>query len=145
MQVKPGELIPLDGKVVKGLSAVNEAMITGESIPKDKREGDTVFAGTLNENGYLEIEVTKESKNSTFSKIIALVEQAQKAKAPTQEFIDRFAKYYTPLVVVIALIIAVALPLITGEPFVIWLERAITLLVIACPCALVISTPVAIT
>lgn len=145
VQVKPGELIPLDGKVVKGLSAVNEAMITGESIPKDKREGDTVFAGTLNENGYLEIEVTKESKNSTFSKIIALVEQAQKAKAPTQEFIDRFAKYYTPLVVVIALIIAVALPLITGEPFVIWLERAITLLVIACPCALVISTPVAIT
>ncbi|MEK7646271.1 MAG: cation-translocating P-type ATPase [Patescibacteria group bacterium] len=145
VQVKPGELIPLDGKVIKGLSAVNEATITGESIPKDKREGDTVFAGTLNENGYLEIEVTKESKNSTFSKIIALVEQAQKAKAPTQEFIDRFAKYYTPSVVLIALIVAAALPLITGEPFVIWLERAITLLVIACPCALVISTPVAIT
>ena len=145
IQVKPGELIPLDGKIVKGMSAVNEATITGESIPKDKYEGDIVFAGTLNENGYLEIEVTKESKNSTFSKIIALVEQAQKAKAPTQEFIDRFAKYYTPLVVVIAFVIAVAMPFITGEPFAVWLEQAITLLVIACPCALVISTPVAIT
>lgn len=145
VQIKPGELIPLDGKVTKGFSAVNEATITGESIPKDKREGDTVFAGTLNENGYLEIEVTKESKNSTFSKIIALVEQAQKAKAPTQEFIDRFAKYYTPTVVVIAFAIATVLPLVTGDPFLLWLERAIILLVIACPCALVISTPVAIT
>ncbi|MEQ1499873.1 MAG: cation-translocating P-type ATPase [Parcubacteria group bacterium] len=145
VQVKPGELIPLDGKVIKGLSAVNEATITGESIPKDKREGDVVFAGTLNENGYLEIEVTKESKNSTFSKIITLVDQAQKAKASTQEFIDRFARYYTPSVVVIAFTIATVLPLVTGDPFSIWLERAIILLVIACPCALVISTPVAIT
>ncbi len=145
ISVRPGELIPLDGKVKKGLSAVNEATITGESIPKDKREGDTVFAGTLNENGYLEIEVTKESKNSTFSKIIALVEQAQKAKAPTQEFIDRFAKYYTPTVVVMAFIIATVVPIITGDPFSVWLNRAIILLVIACPCALVISTPVAIT
>lgn len=145
VSVRPGELIPLDGKIVKGLSAVNEATITGESIPKDKREGDTVFAGTLNENGYLEIEVTKESKNSTFSKIIALVEQAQRAKAPTQEFIDRFAKYYTPSVVVIAVFIAVLAPLVTGDSFSIWLERAIILLVIACPCALVIATPVAIT
>jgi len=145
VSVRPGEIIPLDGIVTKGLSAVNEATITGESIPKDKRQGDTVFAGTLNENGYLEIEVTKESKNSTFSKIIALVEQAQKAKAPTQEFIDGFAKYYTPSVVAIAVMIAVLAPLLTGDPFSIWLERAIILLVIACPCALVISTPVAIT
>lgn len=143
--VRPGELVPLDGKVLKGLSAVNEATITGESIPKDKHEGDTVFAGTLNENGYLEIEVTKESKNSTFSKIVALVEQAQKAKAPTQEFIDRFAKYYTPSVVVIAVLIAALAPLITGDSFSIWLERAIILLVIACPCALVIATPVTMT
>lgn len=145
VSVRPGELIPLDGKVVKGLSAVNEATITGESIPKDKREGDSVFAGTLNENGYLEIEVTKESKNSTFSKIVSLVEQAQKAKAPTQEFIDRFAKYYTPSIVAIAALIGIGAPLLTGDPFIVWLERAITLLVIACPCALVISTPVAIT
>lgn len=143
--VRPGGLIPLDGRVIKGLSAVNEATITGESIPKDKREGDNVFAGTLNENGYLEIEVTKESKDSTFAKIISLVEQAQKAKAPTQEFIDRFAKYYTPSVVGIAVLIAVFAPLITGDPFSTWLTRAIILLVIACPCALVISTPVTIT
>lgn len=145
VSVRPGELIPLDGKVVKGLSAVNEATITGESIPKDKREGDTVFAGTLNENGYLEIEVTKESKNSTFAKIISLVEQAQKAKAPTQEFIDRFAKYYTPSVVVVAVLLAALAPLITGDPFSVWLERAIILLVISCPCALVVATPVAMT
>jgi Cd2+/Zn2+-exporting ATPase len=145
ISVRPGELIPLDGKVVKGVSAINEATITGEAIPKDKREGDTVFAGTLNENGYLEIEVTKESKNSTFSKIVSLIEQAQKAKAPTQEFIDSFAKYYTPSVVAIAAVIGIGAPLLTGDPFTVWLERAITLLVIACPCALVISTPVAIT
>lgn len=145
VSVRPGELIPLDGKVTKGISAVNEATITGEAIPKDKREGDNVFAGTLNENGYLEIEVTKESKNSTFSKIVSLIEQAQKAKAPTQEFIDSFAKYYTPSVVAIAAMIGIGAPLLTGDPFTVWLERAITLLVIACPCALVISTPVAIT
>lgn len=145
VSVRPGELIPLDGKVTKGLSAVNEATITGESIPKDKRVGDSVFAGTLNENGYLEIEVTKESKNSTFSKIVSLVERAQKAKAPTQEFIDSFAKYYTPSIVFLAVIIGAGVPLLIGDPFLVWLERAITLLVIACPCALVISTPVTIT
>lgn len=145
VSVRPGELIPLDGNVVKGTSAVNEATITGESIPKDKREGDSVFAGTLNENGYLEIEVTKESKNSTLSKIVALVEQAQRDKAPTEEFIDSFAKYYTPAIVLLAAIMGVAVPLITGDPFSVWLERAITLLVIACPCALVIATPVTIT
>jgi len=143
--VRPGELIPLDGKIIKGVSAVNEATITGESIPKDKREGSVVFGGTLNENGYLEIEVTKESKDSIFSKIITLVEQAQKAKAPAQEFIDRFAKYYTPSVVVIAFLIATIPPLILGDAFSVWLTRALVLLVIACPCALVISTPVAIT
>lgn len=145
ISVRPGELIPLDGKVIKGLSAVNEATITGESIPKDKRAGDGVFAGTLNENGYLEIEVTKESKNSTFSKIVSLVEQAQKAKAPTQEFIDGFAKYYTPSIVATAVFIGIGAPILTGDSFAIWLERAITLLVIACPCALVIATPVSMT
>lgn len=145
ISVRPGELIPLDGKVIKGLSAVNEATITGESIPKDKRAGDDVFAGTLNENGYLEIEVTKESKNSTFSKIVSLVEQAQKAKAPTQEFIDGFAKYYTPSIVATAVFIGIGAPIVTGDPFTVWLERAIILLVIACPCALVIATPVSMT
>lgn len=143
--VRPGDLIPLDGKVVKGNSAVNEATITGEPLPRNKREGDMVFAGTLNENGYLEIEVTKESKDSTFSKIVRLIEEAQKAKAPSQEFIDRFAKFYTPGVVILAALVAVLPPLVLGEPFTIWFTRALVLLVIACPCALVISTPVAIT
>lgn len=143
--VRPGELIPLDGRVIKGSSAVNEATITGEPLPSSKREGDTVYAGTLNENGYLEIEVTKESKNSTFAKIVRLVEQAQQAKAPSQEFIDRFAKFYTPSVVILALFVATLPPLVLGDPFVIWFTRALVLLVIACPCALVISTPVAIT
>jgi len=143
--VRPGNLIPLDGKVTKGNSAVNEATITGESLPRNKREGDLVFAGTLNENGYLEIEVTKESKDSTFSKIVRLIEEAQKAKASSQEFIDRFAKFYTPGVVILAVAVAGIPPLVLGEPFVVWFTRALVLLVIACPCALVISTPVAIT
>ena len=142
--VRPGDLVPLDGKVVKGLSAVDEAAITGESVPSDKRIGDTVFAGTLNLNGYLEIEVTKESRNSTFSKIIDLVEKAQAPRAPAQEFLDRFAKYYTPIVVGIAFLMAVIPPLFLSQPFDTWLYRALVLLVIACPCALVISTPVAI-
>lgn len=143
--VRPGEMIPLDGVITKGISAVNEATITGESIPKDKREGDSVFAGTLNEQGYLEVKVTKESKNSTFAKIVSLVEQAQKAKAPAQEFIDSFAKYYTPSVIAIAAIISIVPPLVLAEPFLLWFSRALILLVIACPCALVIATPVAIT
>ena len=142
--VRPGDLIPLDGNVVKGVSSVDEATITGESVPKDKRVGDAVFAGTLNLNGYLEIEVIKESKDSIFSKIIALVERAQASRAPAQEFIDAFAKYYTPSVVAGAFLIAAVPPLFLGGVFSEWLYRALVLLVIACPCALVISTPVSI-
>jgi Cd2+/Zn2+-exporting ATPase len=142
--VRPGDMIPLDGKVIKGLSSVDEATITGESVPADKRINDSVFAGTLNLNGYLEIEVIKESKDSTFSKIIDLVEKAQTSRAPAQEFLDRFAKYYTPVIVGIALLIATVPPFLFSEPFGTWLYRALVLLVIACPCALVISTPVAI-
>ena len=142
--VRPGDLIPLDGKVIKGFSSVDEAAITGESIPKDKLEGDIVFAGTLNRQGYLEIEVTKESKNSTFSKIVDLIEKAQKSRAPSQEFIDKFAKYYTPAIVGGAVLIAIIPPLFFGGIFTDWLYRALVLLVIACPCALVISTPVSI-
>lgn len=142
--VRPGDLIPLDGIVVKGSSSVDEATITGESVPKDRREGDNVFAGTLNLNGYLEIEVTKESGSSTFAKIIQLVQKAQISRAPAQEFIDSFAKYYTPLVVAGAILIAAIPPLFFSLPFSDWLYRALVLLVIACPCALVISTPVSI-
>lgn len=142
--VKPGDLIPLDGLVITGSSSVNEATITGESVPKDKREGDSVFGGTLNQNGYLEIEVTKEAKDSTYSKIIKLVEEAQESRAPAQKFIDIFAKFYTPAVVIGALLIATIPPLIFGGNYMDWLTKALTLLVIACPCALVISTPVAI-
>ena len=142
--VRSGDLIPMDGIVVSGTSAVDEATITGEPIPKDKREGDTVFAGTFNQNGYLEIKVSKTSKDSTFAKIIDLVEKAQESRAPAQDFIDRFARYYTPAIVGIALLIAVIPPLFFNLPFQDWLYRALVLLVIACPCALVISTPVAI-
>jgi len=142
--VRPGDLVPLDGIVIKGFSSVDESAITGEAVPKDKQTGDFVFAGTLNQNGYLEIEVTKESKNSTFSKIIKMVEQAQRSRAPYQEFIDRFAKYYTPSVVAGAFLIAVIPPFFFGGIFNEWLYRALVLLVIACPCALVISAPVSI-
>lgn len=142
--VRPGEMVPLDGVVKKGESAVDEAAITGESIPVDKLPDDIVFAGTLNVQGYLEVRVEKESEDSTFSRIIALIEEAQASRAPTQAFIDRFARYYTPLVVVISVLVAAIPTLVFGLPFDDWLYRAITLLVIACPCALVIATPVAI-
>ncbi|NIA18301.1 MAG: cadmium-translocating P-type ATPase, partial [Actinobacteria bacterium] len=142
--VRPGDLIPLDGEVVKGSSSVDEAAITGEPIPKDKREGDGVFAGTLNMQGYLEIKTTKESKDSTFAKIIELVKRAQKSRAPSQDFIDRFAKYYTPAIVAAAIAITVIPTVFFGGEFGDWFFRALVLLVIACPCALVISTPVSI-
>ncbi len=142
--IRPGDLIPLDGIVKDGESSVDEATITGEPVPKYKQVGDFVYAGTQNQNGYLEIEVTKESKDSTFAKIISLVETAQKSKAPYQEFIDTFAKYYTPTVVVLALLIAIIPPVLFGADFNIWLYKALVLLVIACPCALVISTPISI-
>lgn len=119
--IKPGDLIPLDGKVIKGLSSVDESMITGESIPKDKNENDTVFSGTINQNGFLEVEVTKENKDSTFNKIVQLIEAAQRSRAPTQEFIDKFAKYYTPAVVVAAFIFANVPTLFFGGIFNEWL------------------------
>ena len=142
--VRPGDLIPLDGVVIKGNSSVDEASITGESVPADKQIDSSVFAGTINLNGYLEISVAKESKNSTFAKIIELVDKAQRSRAPAQEFIDRFARYYTPTIVASAVLVAVVPPLFFSGVFGAWLYRALTLLVIACPCALVISTPVSI-
>lgn len=142
--IRSGELIPLDGTVQSGSSSVDESTITGEPMPKEKEVGHTVFAGTLNLNGALEVVVTKESKDSTFSKIASMVEEAQKSKAPIQKFIDQFAKFYTPSIVALAILITLVPPLIIGGTFTSWLYRALVLLVIACPCALVISTPIAI-
>lgn len=142
--VRPGEKVPLDGTVVRGASAVNQAPITGESIPVLKREGDEVFAGSINQQGALEIEVTHLAADTTLARIIHLVEEAQAQKAPSQRFVDQFAKYYTPSVIAGAVLIAIIPPLAFAQPFATWFYRALVLLVISCPCALVISTPVTI-
>ncbi|MFN0189239.1 MAG: heavy metal translocating P-type ATPase [Bacteroidia bacterium] len=144
IHVKPGEMIPLDGKIISGETAVDEAAITGEPIPKDKQIGDNLFAGTLNKNGFIEIETTKLSVDTTFSKIVRLTFEAQANKSETQKFIQQFAKYYTPAMLVLSLLLFVVPVFILKLDFDQWLQQAITLLVIACPCALVISTPVAI-
>jgi len=141
--VRPGEKIPLDGIVIKGVSSVNQAPITGESIPVTKKKGDEVYAGTLNNEGYLEIRVTRQADETLLSKIIKLVEEAQKVKSPTEKFIDKFSKYYTPFVILLAVTVATIPTFIFGLPFNEWLYRALVLLVVACPCALAISTPVA--
>jgi len=149
--VRPGERIPMDGRVLKGTSAVNQAPITGESIPVEKGPGAEVFAGTVNGEGTLEIQVTRLAEDNTISRIIHMVEEAQAQKAPSQRWVDRFARYYTPTVVSLAVLIATVPPLLFGQPFLEpptgghgWLYRALALLIIACPCALVISTPVSI-
>ena len=144
VRVKPGERIALDGKIVSGRSAINQAPITGESLPVEKAEGDTVFAGTINESGSFEYTVTAAANNSTLARIIHAVEEAQGARAPTQRFVDQFARIYTPVVFAIALAIAVLPPLLMGGVWFDWIYKALVLLVIACPCALVISTPVTI-
>jgi len=142
--IKPGEKFPLDGEVVKGGAYVNQAPITGESRRVYKAAGDEVFAGTLNEQGAVEVRVTKLSADTTLAKIIHMIQDAQAQKAPTQRFVDKFARYYTPAVIALAALVAAVPPLAFGQPFGGWFYRALTLLVIACPCALVISTPVAV-
>jgi Cd2+/Zn2+-exporting ATPase len=144
LQVKPGEIIPMDGKIVAGDTTVDEAAITGEPIAKDKRTGDIVFAGTLNKNGFIELETTKTSADTTFSKIVRLTFEAQANKSDTQKFIQKFSKYYTPAMIALAVLVFLIPVLVLGLDVNHWLQQAITLLVIACPCALVISTPVAI-
>jgi len=149
--VKPGERIPVDGVVLAGASAVNQAPITGESMPVAKTSGDEIFAGTVNGQGTLEVRMLRPAAESMLSNIIHLVEEAQSQRAPAQRFIDGFARIYTPTVVVAALLVAILPPLLFNAPFWNlpdgehgWLYRALTLLVISCPCALVISTPVTI-
>ena len=143
-RVKPGARIPLDGRVTAGGSAVNQAPVTGESIPVDKAIGDQVFAGTINETGILEFEVTAAADNTTLARIIHAVEQAQGTRAPTQRFVDRFATIYTPAVFFIAVAVAVLGPWLFGWGWTQSLYKALVLLVIACPCALVIATPVTV-
>jgi Cd2+/Zn2+-exporting ATPase len=144
MRVKPGERIALDGVVASGESSVNQAPITGESMPVDKAAGDVVYAGTINERGLLDVTVTANSGNSTLAKIVRVIEETQGKQAPTQRFVDNFARYYTPAVVVFAILVAVLPPLLAGAPFMAWVYKALVMLVIACPCALVISTPVTV-
>jgi Cd2+/Zn2+-exporting ATPase len=144
MLVRPGERFALDGVVVDGESAVNQAAITGESLPVEKRPGDKVFAGTMNGQGALRVTTTGGADQTTLARIVRSVQEAQAQRAPVQRFIDSFARIYTPVVVVIATLVALLPWLAFGQPFEPWLYRALVLLVIACPCALVVSTPVAI-
>lgn len=142
--IRSGSRIPLDGEVVSGNSSVDQAPITGESIPVDKETGDPVFAGTVNGNGSLTVRVTKSSGDSTLARIIHLVGEAEQNKPPTQRFVDRFAAIYTPLVFAIAILVAILPPLFSGGEWQHWIYRSLVLLVISCPCALVIATPVSI-
>ena len=140
--IKPGNRIPLDGEVITGSSLVDQAAITGESLPLLKSNGDQVYAGSLNQQGMLEVKVSHPYQESTLAKIIHLVEEAQAQRAPVQQFVEKFARYYTPAIVVLAVGFAVIPPLLLGGLFSEWFYRALVLLVISCPCALVISTPV---
>jgi Zn2+/Cd2+-exporting ATPase len=143
MIVRPGEKIPLDGQVLSGRSDVNQAPITGESLPVDKAPGDEVYAGTINGHGALDVAVTRPRRDTTLARIIHLVETAQAQRAPSQQFIDRFARWYTPAVIGLAIAVALVPAAIGASPGV-WFYRALVVLVIACPCALVISTPISI-
>lgn len=142
--VRPGERIAMDGEVISGSSGVDQSPVTGESIPVEKNKGDKVYAGTVNGRGFMEVVVTRAAQDNTLSRIIKLVEEAQAQKAPSQQFVDVFAKYYTPLVIAGAVLTATLPSLAFGQSFAPWFERALILLVISCPCALIISTPVSI-
>src|SRR5690606_27974981 len=142
--VRPGDRVSADGVIIQGASSLDESPITGESIPLAKAAGDNVFGGSINVDGVLQIRVEKAAADNTISRIIHLVEQAQASKAPTARFIERFSRYYTPAVMAIAALIVVVPPLAMGGDWGTWLYRGLALLLIACPCALVLSTPAAI-
>ena len=140
--VKPGDKVPLDGNVISGSSSINQASITGESVPVLKEIGDEVFSGTVNVDGYLEIVVTKRAKDSVISKIVTLVKRSQLNRSETESLVEKVAKYYTPVMMVAAACVAFIPPLLFGQPLVDWVYKALSLLVISCPCAFLISTPV---
>lgn len=142
--VRPGDRIPADGEIVDGSSSIDEAPVTGESTPKRKGEGDTVFAGTINTDAVLRVRVTAAAADNTIARIVRLVEEAQESKAPTERFIDRFSTYYTPAVLVAGALVAVLPPLVAGASWPDWIYKGLAVLLIGCPCALVISTPAAI-
>ncbi|EGK07198.1 E1-E2 family cation-transporting ATPase, partial [Desmospora sp. 8437] len=142
--VRPGEKLAMDGRVTVGMSSVNQAAITGESVPVFKETGDEVFAGSLNGDGFLEVEVTKRAEETTLSKIISMVEEAQEKRAPAQAFVDSFSKVYTPAILLLSLAILLIKPTWFGIPWTDALYDALALLIVACPCALVVSTPMAI-
>lgn len=142
--IRPGDRVPADGEILSGESALDEAPVTGESTPKRKGEGETVFAGTINTDGSLRVRVTAEAQDNTIARVVRLVEEAQEAKAPTERFIDRFSRYYTPAVLVVGALVAVLPPLLADEPWGEWVYKGLAVLLIGCPCALVISTPAAI-
>jgi|694.fasta_scaffold15557_10 Cd2+/Zn2+-exporting ATPase len=144
IRIRSGSRVPLDGDVISGNSSVDQAPITGESVPVDKAPGDSVFAGTVNQEGSLTVRVTKAAGDSTLARIIQLVGEAEEQKPPTQRWVDRFAAIYTPAVFIAAILVAVIPPLLMGQAWNPWVYRALVLLVIACPCALVIATPVSI-
>lgn len=142
--VRPGERIPLDGEITKGRASVNQAPITGESVPVGKREGDEVFAGTIDEDGSIEFRVTKPASDTTIARIIRMVEEAQSRRAPSEQWVEKFARYYTPAMILLAVAIAVVPPVVFGGDWARWFYESLVILVIACPCALIISTPVSI-
>ncbi|MBZ9934871.1 cadmium-translocating P-type ATPase [Mesorhizobium sp. BR1-1-16] len=144
IRVRPGDRIAADGLILSGTSAIDEATVTGESVPKRKGEGDVVFAGTINADGLLRVEVTAAATDNTIARIVRLVEEAQESKAPMERFIDRFARVYTPGVLVVGALVAVVPPLLLGASWDEWIYKGLAILLIGCPCALVISTPAAI-
>src|SRR5690625_948860 len=144
MIVKPGQKIAMDGVIINGSSAINQAAITGESVPIEKNVNDEIYAGTINEEGLLEVEITKHVEDTTISKIIYLVEEAQAERAPSQAFVDKFAKYYTPIIMVVAALVAIMPPLFFAGSWETWIYHGLAVLVVGCPCALVISAPISI-
>ncbi|MBA7602634.1 Cadmium-transporting ATPase [subsurface metagenome] len=141
--LRPGDRVPLDGVVIEGASSVDQATITGESAPVSKQVGDEVYAGTMNIDGFVGVQVTKLAEETMLARILEMVEEAEESRSPTEAFVDRFARIYTPAVILLAVLVAVVPPLLLGQPFHVWVYKSLVMLVVACPCALAISTPVA--